>query len=319
MLLEQGLRILFLAVVLTIDNDRCSAVLGQTPNPVNPSVKPENNTFRRAWSNASDRDLNFSNIFADWDAGDIDNAGPDEDTLVSVIDAGSISKQRFQIIQMICYFAIIPIISFLGIVGNTLSLRTLLNQKPRYAITVYLNSLSVTDTLVLIVAYSLSVFRVIGTFNPLLGGRIRVALFSPVELFGYVLVMRMSAFLTTALSLDRAIAVNFPFRIKGFFLSRYPWRVVSGLFISLFVFFFPNLFRFNVFLSEVGSSGKPLLIVIPSNFSQSVPLFYTYYGLVGQILTTIFPLIAVFICNLTIVISLRTSARYRQTIMTNHQ
>lgn len=321
MVLNNGFRAALLVVILLANPRDHYTVFGQSSGNLDLCLTMElkNCSFGLFWKNMSDFGVNCSisdtNIPTNMSCNPTSSQNDpvtDVGNPTDLIDTGFVSKDTYQSVITFITFIFIPSFTVLGLIGNILSLRTLVNQKPRNAIKVYLICLSITDILVLLLSAIVSVNKIIGKYNPTLAAKMTAIRFLPVDAFAYMVVTRATAFLTIVLSLERTIAVKLPFIVQEIFLNRHPWKLVALMYLCLTAFFFVNLFCYDVLIVEKGPFDEAFVVVTPSKFARP---FFTSYGMVVQIITRIIPMFIVLLCNLVTVISLRTSARFRKEIV----
>ncbi|XP_064601404.1 probable G-protein coupled receptor frpr-1 [Liolophura sinensis] len=232
----------------------------------------------------------------------------------SVHDEGLISQSTKQTVEFALVTVFLPMILLLGCLGNGAVLRTLWNQKPRQSLTVYLLSLSVNDTVVVLAYAAHWIINIVCLYDPEWGNKITAAMTVPVYLFLLTAAQRVTGVLTSLLTMERVLAVTCPLTVKSLLLSRHPRKIVTAVYLFCYLYMVPNWFRYNVSLVVAPSRNASYVFYNLTKFARTTD-FYRYYGLLAHILMSIIPMIVVLCGNLTIIITMKRRKNFQDTIM----
>lgn len=232
----------------------------------------------------------------------------------SIRDEGLIGQSAKQTANFALVTVLLPMILLLGLFGNGAVLRTLWNQKPRKSLTVYLLSLSVTDTVVVLTYAAHWAINIVCLYDPILGNEITAAVTVPLYLFLHTAAQRLTAVLTSLLTVERMLAVTCPLTVKSLLLSRHPKKIVVTAYLFCYLYMVPNWFRYDVSLVVAPSGNDSYVSYNLTKFARTSQ-FYKYYGLLAHVLMSIIPMAVVLCGNLAIIIKMKRRKNFQESIM----
>lgn len=212
----------------------------------------------------------------------------------------AISEVTFKRFNLVNSFILSPLVSLIGIIGNSVGLYILRKDQNRrnMSIYTYLFSLMVFDIAPLFCGFELPVTDVIALFDKELGQFLQSYTFVIVGYFN-ILLKHMSAVMLIVMSLERWLSMVFPFKVKYMVLSKHPKTitVLSFILTAMYVTPFSISFRPATFKDEENNT------VYANNIAEDFQdMFFVYRYFETVILLYICPAV-ILIINILIVIA----------------
>ena len=221
-----------------------------------------------------------------------------------------ISDSEREIIQLVFGIVLLTPVSVLGITGNISSFIVLRSQKNKTATNYCLIALAVSDILLLVNALLFALINIYVYDSPREGTNFRLRLFPVFGLYTSLVTARVTSLLTTLLSIERFVAVNFPMKAK--LICNKTITLFSIIFIYgiTIVLFLPFPFKYNV-VYKVRNNETFVGLQRNPNLSDS---FCNAYGLAMNILFRFSPIIIILVFNIKIMTAIKKTHKSRESI-----
>jgi len=225
-------------------------------------------------------------------------------------DYFTIDWDIFRIFQKVFCGGLIPLVVLIGIVGNTLSLIVLSRQKNKNSTTIILLSLMIADLCFLIALVVALYLQIAVLFAPDYAFSIFFKFITPFNVFVLPVLGRIGHVLLVVMSIERAIAVTFPIKVKQMCTKRTMIILIVSVYLFVALLNIPNLFLYEVKTVTLPDGNMTTYVALGS-FGKHVKAFEIYY-ICSEVILCFIPMSAVIICNCIISFTLITSATWRK-------
>ncbi|KAK7500761.1 hypothetical protein BaRGS_00008005 [Batillaria attramentaria] len=219
---------------------------------------------------------------------------------------GLLDDQTRELIDVIIFCGLLPVVFLMGLAGNVMSLVVLLVQGTTETTNVILIGLTITDLVYVIVWYVPRLGCILEHFHPLFVVNMEAFGTAFIHFSLSYLLGRVSACFVCLVALERYLAVLHPFKAARI-MSRS--RVLAAC-VMIYVFVFVlGAFQFMIF--DIDSVYHPafnttVLAVVYTSFMEENPEFIEYYtDVVTWFLYRVVPLFFVLFCTRSILVALR--------------
>ena len=226
---------------------------------------------------------------------------------------GIMSKEETELASFVIYQILTPVVCVIGIVGNLMSLVVINKTKDRQAFSNYLKALTTTDTLILFSGLARFTCSVLSTHIPASSSRIKAYCEYIVNNgFAYTF-LNLSSSLIAVMSIERLVAVVFPFNIKGFLFEKYSKGTITGVVIIQLIFCLPSVIWTEVVAAQNNQTNTTFYYVTYTPWAKDLS-FRRYFSIILIIVNLFLPIIAVTVANIAICITLK---RHKKTNVAN--
>lgn len=215
-----------------------------------------------------------------------------------------ITEEQYQRYKNIIFLICLPVIAVIGIVGNSLSLYILQKFPTKHAFTTYVKVLTGIDTALLFISLLRSLFKLFQLLDIKHAAKIETYgnYFCGILLGGFL--QRLSSTFITVISLERCLAVFFPFRIRTMFIEAKPMKIIAILICFHLVLKVPAIIIVEV--KEVRTLENTTLFVISRTKAASQqPALTMAYLFATAIVGLALPLCFVLVTTFCIIIRIR--------------
>ena len=216
---------------------------------------------------------------------------------------GLMTVEQSALVRFIALQVILPIICVVGLLGNLLSVGAMFNVKDNKAFTCYLKALTLSDSFTLLCGLARFVCDVINTYVPEIGSELKAYGELYIGLMG-TFSWNLSSYLITVMSLERFVAVVFPFYMRRFVFDRYPKVVISVIFALQILFRTPSWIWLEVVEKQSIQTNTTIYFVHYKTWAQTLPL-RNYISLVLVIFDMFVPIVIVMLANTVILVMLK--------------
>ena len=229
------------------------------------------------------------------------------DTLLNnftIYSVGIMSKEEAELANFIIYQLLIPIVCITGIIGNLMSLVVINKRKDQRTFTKYIKVLTGTDALLLFCGMARFFCSMMRTQLPASSSQIKAYCDQIVSHgLGY-LSMNLSAILIAIMSVNRLVAVVYPFKLKRFLFERYPKSTIIVVFIVKIIFCLPSVIWTEVVAHLDSQTNSTNYYVNYRSWAKDLP-FRQYFSVALIIFDMILPIVTVTVANIVILITLK--------------
>ena len=231
-----------------------------------------------------------------------------------MIGHGIMSKEEYDLANFIIYQILTPLVCVAGIVGNIISVIVINKTKSPQAFSKYLITLTITDILLLISGLARFSCSVAATMTRALASQIQAYCDLIVSHgFGYTS-MNLSSSMIVVMSIERLVAVTFPFMMKRFVLEIHPKYTISAVLIIQLILSLPSVIWTEVAASTAYSQTNTTIYYVNYRDWALDLQFRKYFSLFLIVFNMILPVVAVTLSNIVILIILK---RRKNTIASN--
>ena len=221
-----------------------------------------------------------------------------------IINGGIASATQAATSLFIVRLAIAPVVSVIGILGNTLNIFVFLYDRKVHHINIYFLCLALSDLSFLICVFFMSFVEFVKRMDYVVGQSLYCYMVICDANFLYLVFVRISTGLVLLISIERFVAVCFPFKAKHLALARYPWTSCITLATLVILYMIPNLLHFQVTETHGSFANTTILTLKYTKLYKSTNILKVQY-LVGTLLFHVVPVFTVVALNMAIIISLK--------------
>lgn len=213
------------------------------------------------------------------------------------------TEEQYVKYKFIIYLICLPIISIIGVTGNSLSLHILQKYPTRHAFATYLKVLTCVDTILLCFSLIRSILKLVlymelehaatvDTYGTFYSGLIIGAF-----------LQRLSSSFITVISLERFLAVYCPFRIRTMFIEIRPARITAIVICFHILLQVPTSIVVDVQQITVGNTT--MHIISRTTAAAEQPILTSVYLFSIAVLGVALPLCFVLITTCCIIIRIK--------------
>ena len=226
----------------------------------------------------------------------------------SYFENGTLSKEQADLAMFLIYEIIIPLISVVGFIGNLLCAIILFKTKDKYAFTIYLKALTLSDMMVLLSGILRFGCRMVQKTMKM-GSSMLDSYCTLLVGFGIGnFAASMSSYLITVMSVERFVAVVFPLRLKSFVLEKHARRVVAIVLLIQIILRTPTVIWTKVASREDCSINGTLYFLQYREWSRDI-VFRRVWFYVLNVIDRFIPVTTVICMNAGILITLKRRAK----------
>ena len=231
-----------------------------------------------------------------------------------IFEHGIMSKEEFDFANFIIYQILMPIVCVTGIVGNIISVIVINKTKKQPAFSKYLITLTITDILLLISGLARFSCSVAATKASNLASQIQAyCIFIVGHGIGYT-TMNMSSSMIVVMSIERLVAVAFPFQMKRFIFDKHPKYTISVVLIIQLILSLPSVIWIEIVEgTSYNQTNTTIYYVNYRDWALDLQ-FRKYFSVFLIVFNMILPVVAVTLSNIVILITLK---RRKNTIASN--
>lgn len=214
------------------------------------------------------------------------------------------TEEQYQRYKNIIFLICLPVITVIGIVGNCLSLYILQKFPTKHAFTTYVKVLTGIDTALLLMTLLRSLFKLFQLLDIKHAAKIETYgnYFCGIMFGGFL--QRLSSTFITVISLERCLAVFFPFRIRTMFIEAKPMMIIAILICFHLALKVPAIIIVEV--KEVNTFENTTLFVISrTQAAAKHPELTMAYLFTTAILGLALPLCFVLVTTFCIIIRIK--------------
>ena len=224
-------------------------------------------------------------------------------TLAPFQPTGLMTAEQAETVRFIALQIILPIICIVGLPGNLMSVGAMFNTKDHKAFISYLKTLTLSDSFTLICGLTRFLCDVISEHVPDITSELRANSELYLGLLG-TFSWNFSSYLITVMSLERSVAVVFPFQMKRFAFDKHPKVVISVIFALQIVFRTPSWIWLEVVETHNNQTNTTHHYVHYRTWAQNLPV-RNYISLALVIFDMFVPIVIVLLANIVIVIMIK--------------
>ena len=237
---------------------------------------------------------------------------------------GIMTKAQLDLAMFLIYQIFVPVISLIGITGNILGVIVLFQTREKTAFSVYLKALTISDIFILCCGMLQFLCHLMAahlrTIATLTSAYCQLIISFGIGNF----LWNFSSSIITIMSVQRFVAIAFPFRIRRFFLKTHPRRVIAALLVIQVILRTPSL-TWTEIVSKTGcGSAFTVYYLDYRDWSRDLMLRKVFYYFL-IVWDMIIPVTTVIVMNIAILVFLKRrpefpeGARDRQTRTAEHK
>ncbi|XP_055895000.1 FMRFamide receptor-like [Biomphalaria glabrata] len=217
-------------------------------------------------------------------------------TLKATDDSFDVSDEVYYLLLFVTNAIIANILSLIGILGSILNVIILSHHKMQDTTNVILLAISVCDLIYSITQISFNFYQFARSF-------INVYIFQWATVINLLIFDRInyialivSIHLVTLVSIERMVAVCFPFHVSRVFTLYRMKCIIISIVCCNIVLRIPFYFKFEMYFDEYKNVTMPFLR-FGDLFFQNITFFNTYSRISALFLYSILPFFVIFICT----------------------
>ena len=237
---------------------------------------------------------------------------------------GIMTKAQLDLALFLIYQIFVPVISLIGITGNILGVIVLFQTREKTAFSVYLKALTISDIFILCCGMLQFLCHLMAAHLRSIA-TLTSAYCQLIISFGIGnFLWNFSSSIITIMSVQRFVAIAFPFRIRRFFLKTHPRRVIAALLVIQVILRTPSLTWTEIVSKNGCGSAVTVYYLDYRDWSRDLMfrrVFY-YFLIVWDM---IIPVTTVIVMNIAILVFLKRRPEFpegagdRQTRTAEHK
>ena len=217
---------------------------------------------------------------------------------------GLMTEEEADLVRFVALQIILPIICSVGLIANLLSIGVIYSTKDNIAFTCYLKALTLTDSVTLFCGLTRFLCDVISKQLPEVAPQIMVYSEYIVGFGLGTFSWNVSSYLIALMSLERFVAVVFPFHVKRIVLEKFPKAAIVAIFILQLVFRTPSFIWTEIVKTQSSKTNTTVYYIDYKVWAKELPL-RKYVSLILVIFDMFVPIAIVIVANAVILVSIK--------------